>query len=87
MDARATLSGGRSSTTRFPMTLVAAVIVALVVGWTAGYVIRGLAVATPGTLTVTTPHPFVVEPVPYSTPSSSPMPEPARDPNGFVIPI
>ena len=84
MDARATLSGGRSSTTRFPMTLIAAVIVALIVGWVGGYLIRGLAVTTPTTNTVTTTqHPFVVGPLRYGPPTMSPMPEPAGDPNGF----
>jgi hypothetical protein len=87
MDARATLSGGRSSTTRFPMTLIAAVIVALVVGWIGGYVIRGLAVATPTTNTITAPHPLVVGPAPYSPPTSSPMPEPTNDPSGIGISI
>lgn len=86
MDARATLRGSRSST-RFPMTIVAALLAALVLGWIGGYLIRGLAVSTPPTKTITVPHPFVIEPVPYSTPTPSPIPEPTRDPNGFAVPI
>jgi hypothetical protein len=81
MDARATFSGGRSSTTRFSMVLIAAVIVALIVGWVGGYLVRGLAVTTPVTNTVTTTqHPFIVGPAPAT---SSPMPSPTGDPNGF----
>lgn len=84
MDARATFSGGRSSTNRFSMILIAAVVVALVVGWVGGYLIRGLAVTTPMTNTVTTTrHPFVVGPAPSGPPTMSPMPEPSGDPNGF----
>ena len=86
MDARATLNRSRSST-RFPITIVAALLAALIIGWIGGYLGRGLAVSTPSPNTVTMPHPFVTEPVPYSTPSPSPISEPTRDPNGFAVPI
>jgi hypothetical protein len=87
MDARATLSGSQRSTARFPVTLVAAIVAALILGWFGGYLARGLAVSTPASNTVTTPRPFVVEPAPYSTPATSPVPEPTRDPNGNAFTI
>ena len=86
MDARATLSGSRRST-RFPIALIAVLLAALVVGWTGGYLVRGLAVSASPAKIATTPHPFVTEPVPYSRPTQSPIPEPTRDPNGFAVPI
>lgn len=85
MDARANLRGAPSST-RVPM-LIVALLAALVVGWIGGYAIRGLAVSTPSTNTVTSPRPFVIEPAPYGTPAVSPSPEPTRDPKGFAVPI
>ena len=87
MDARATLSGSQRSTTRFPVTLVAAIVAALILGWFGGYLARGFAVATPSTNTITTPHPFVVEPAPYSSPATSPVPEPTHAPDGSAFTI
>jgi hypothetical protein len=84
MDARATLRGAPSSTRIF--SFVIALVAALVVGWAGGYMARGLAVTAPSGTTVTTPHPFVTEPVPYSSPTPSPtrIPEPTGYPNGFA---
>ena len=86
MDARATLNGSRSST-RFPITIVVALLAALAIGWIGGYLGRGLAISTPSTNSVTTPRPFVTEPVPYSTPAMSPTPSPILDPDGGLVPI
>jgi hypothetical protein len=66
---------------------MAALLAALVIGWVGGYFVRGLALSTPTTHTITTPRPFVTEPIPYSTPAIAPSPEPTRDPNGFAVPI
>ena len=86
MDARASLGESRKST-RFPLTIVVALLAVLAIGWIGGYLGRGLAPSTSTTNTVTNPHPFVTEPVPYSTPLPSPIPEPTRDPKGFAVPI
>jgi hypothetical protein len=82
MEARATFGGNQVAAGVLRM-LVAAVLVALLVGGAGGYIVRALTVSveTPTSGNVTH-RPFVVEQAPYSSPSPSTAPEPMRDPNG-----
>lgn len=66
---------------------VVGLVAAFLLGGTGGYVVRGLTVPASSTTTYVSPHPFVIEQAPYSSPSAAPLPEPMRDPNGNVIPI
>jgi hypothetical protein len=85
MDARAAIRDGRLPTSTliiFAVALVAAVLL----GGTGGYLIRGLSfTAATGNHSVVTP--FVVQSPPYSAPKVSPAATPVLDPNGHVIPI
>lgn len=85
MEARASFGGNQVATGVLRM-LVAAVLVALLVGGAGGYIVRALtaSVSTPTSSNVTH-RPFVVEQAPYSSPSPSTVPEPMRDPNGRAI--
>jgi hypothetical protein len=85
MEARATFGGNQVATGVLRM-LVAAVLVALLVGGAGGYIVRALttSVSTPTSSNVTN-RPFVVEQAPYSSPSPSTAPEPMRDRNGRAI--
>ena len=85
MAARASLRGARLETG--VVFAFVALIAAFLLGGTGGYLIRGLALPAPATTPISTPHPFVVEQAPYSSPAASPIPEPTRDPRGFVVPI
>jgi hypothetical protein len=85
MEARATFGGNQVAAAVLRM-LVAAVLVALLVGGAGGYIVRALTTSgsTPTSSNVTH-RPFVVEQAPYSSPSPSTVPEPMRDPNGRAI--
>jgi hypothetical protein len=68
--------------------IVALVAAAFLLGGTGGYVVRGLSSAAGVTThTEATTHPFVIEPVPYSSPRPSPRPQPTLDPTGVPVPI
>ena len=87
MEARATLYGAQVPTALIRM-FIAALLAAFVLGGAGGYVVRALtASVSTGTNSAVTQQPFVKEQAPYSTPRSSPIPEPTRDPKGFVVPI
>jgi hypothetical protein len=74
------------SSVRALIVLTMAIVVALLVGGTGGYIVRALTYSIPTTVTET--HgPFVVEPAPYSSPAPTPPAQPTRDPNGFEVPI
>lgn len=82
METRATFGGNEVATGVLRM-LIAAVLVALLVGGAGGYIVRALTVSvSPPTSGSVTHRPFVVEQAPYSSPSPSTAPEPMRDPNG-----
>lgn len=85
MEARATFDN--RSSTRALMVLIVAVLAALIVGGTGGYVVRALTYSVSNTTTPAVHRPFVVEQAPYSAPAQSPAPEPTRDPKGFEVPI
>jgi hypothetical protein len=88
MDGNASLPLVRIPTGVARTFMVALLAAAFLLGGTGGYLVRGWSSAAPGTTrTDTTPHPFVTEPVPYSSPAPSPSPQPTLDPNGFTIPI
>ena len=84
MEARAAFSGAGLSTSVVLMFIVA-LVTAFLLGGAGGYVIRGL--SAPATTTTTTTHPYVIEPVPYSSPSPSPAQQPTLDPKGYTVPI
>lgn len=85
MEAKATFER-RPVPTAAVWIAIAAVIAAFMLGGAGGYAVRGLSsVAPKPSATVVTRTPFVVESPPYMTPKPSPVPEPTRDPNGFVI--
>jgi hypothetical protein len=87
MDTSASLGMARIPAGVARIFLVA-LLAAFLLGGTGGYVVRGLSLAAPNTtLTDTNTHPFVVEPVPYSSPAPSPAQPPTLDPNGFTVPI
>jgi hypothetical protein len=88
MDVSASLPSARTPTGGARTFMVALLAAAFVLGGTGGYVVRGWssAASTP-TTTHTTNHPFVIEPVPYSSPAPSPAQPPTLDPNGFTVPI
>lgn len=85
MEARAEFNN--SSSTRALVVLMVAIVAALLVGGTGGYIVRALTYSVVANPTVDTHRPFVVEPVPYSSPAPTPSPEPLRDPKGFEVPI
>jgi hypothetical protein len=68
-------------------TFMVAVLAAFLLGGTGGYLVRGLSLAASSTTTTITTHPFVTEPVPYSSPVPSPAQQPTLDPGGFTVPI
>lgn len=85
MEARASFDS--RSSTRVLIVLMVAIVAALLVGGTGGYIVRGLTYPVSSSTTTDTHRPFVVEPVPYSSPAASPAAEPTRDPRGFEVPI
>ena len=85
MEARASFDS-RSSTHALIVFMVA-IVAALLVGGAGGYVVRGLTYSVSSSTTTDTHRPFVVEPVPYSSPAASPAVQPIRDPRGFEVPI
>ncbi|HET9781026.1 MAG TPA: hypothetical protein VFR33_04535 [Candidatus Dormibacteraeota bacterium] len=66
--------------------MAVAILAALLVGGTGGYVVRALTYSVATTVTETQ-RPFVVESAPYSSPAPKPPAEPTRDPKGFEVPI
>ena len=86
MEARASVPSIRLQAGVIFMFVVA-VVAAFLLGGTGGYLFRGLTLPASSTTTYVGPHPLVVEQAPYSSPSATPLPEPMRDPNGYVIPI
>ncbi len=84
MEAKATFSGAGIST-GVVLIFIVAVLAALLLGGAGGYVIRGL--SSPVTTINTTTHPYVTEPVPYSSPAQSPAQQPTLDPKGYTVPI
>lgn len=84
MEARARFSGAGIPTGVVFMFIVA-LLAAFLLGGAGGYVVRGL--GSSATTTNPTSHPFVVEPVPYTSPAVSPVPQPTLDPKGFAVPI
>jgi hypothetical protein len=85
MEARASFDS--RSSTRALIVLMVAIVAALLVGGTGGYIVRGLTFSVAHTTTTDTHRPFVVEPVPYSSPAASPAVQPIRDPKGFEVPV
>jgi hypothetical protein len=85
MEARASFDS--RSSTRALVVLMVAIVAALLVGGTGGYVVRGLTYSATSSTSTDTHRPFVVEPIPYSSPAASPAAEPTRDPRGFEVPI
>jgi hypothetical protein len=85
MEARASFDS--RSSTRALVVLMVAIVAALLVGGTGGYVVRGLTYSATSSTTTDIHRPFVVEPIPYSSPAASPAAEPTRDPRGFEVPI
>jgi hypothetical protein len=85
MEARASFDS--RSSTRALVVLMVAIVAALLVGGTGGYIVRGLTYSVSHTTTTDIHRPFVVEPVPYSSPSASPAVQPIRDPKGFEVPV
>ncbi|HEX2680363.1 MAG TPA: hypothetical protein VHM88_15435 [Candidatus Acidoferrales bacterium] len=87
MAVRASVSQARISAGVL-FAFIVAVLAAMLIGGTAGYLVRVVSVpASTSTTTHASPRPFVVEQAPYSTPKTSPIPEPTRDPKGNVVPI
>ena len=85
MEARASFDS--RSSTRALIVLMVAIVAALVVGGASGYIVRAFTYSIPSTTTTDIHRPFVVEPVPYSSPAASPAQVPLRDPNGYEIHI
>jgi hypothetical protein len=85
MEARASFDS--RSSTRALIVLMVAIVAALLIGGTGGYAVRALTYSAPKSTTTDTHRPFVVEPVPYSSPSASPTVQPIRDPKGFEVPV
>lgn len=85
MEARAAFDDRSSA--RALIVLVVAVVAALIVGGTGGYIVRGLTYSASSGTTNEVHRPFVVEQAPYNTPRPSLAPEPTRDPRGFEVPI
>lgn len=85
MEARASFDS--RSSTRALIVFMVAIVAALLVGGAGGYVVRGLTYSVSSSTTTDTHRPFVVEPVPYSSPAASPAVQPIRDPRGFEVPI
>lgn len=87
MDTSASLGTARMPAGVARIFLVA-LVAAFLLGGTGGYVVRGLSFSASNTTrTDSNPHPFVVEPAPYSSPAPSPAQPPTLDPNGFTVPI
>ena len=87
MEARATLGGAQIATGALRLLMVA-LIGAFLIGGAGGYIVRALTYTVTSTSTpANATHPFVTEPVPYTTAPQSPAAEPTRDPKGFVVPI
>lgn len=84
MEARASFDS--RSSTRALVVLMVAIVAALIVGGTGGYVVRALTFSVQ-TTTTEVHRPFVVEQAPYSSPAASPAAQPTRDPRGFEVPI
>lgn len=85
MEARASFDS--RSSTRALTVLMVAIVAALLVGGAGGYIVRGFTYSVSSSTTTDTHRPFVVEPVPYSSPAASPAVQPIRDPRGFEVPI
>jgi hypothetical protein len=85
MEARASFDS--PSPTRVLIVLMVAIAAALLVGGIGGYIVRGLTYSVSNTTTTDTHRPFVVEPVPYSSPAALPSAQPTRDPKGFEVPV
>jgi cell division protein FtsN len=85
MEARASFESRSSA--RALVVLMVAIVAALLVGGTGGYMFRVATDAAPIDNSTHAPRPFVVEPVPYSSPAASPAAQPTRDPKGFEVPI
>jgi hypothetical protein len=87
MDVSPSFPSARIPTSFARTLMVALLAAAFLLGGTGGYLVRTWSSAA-STTTQTTTHPFVTEPVPYSSPTSSPAQQPpVLDPNGFAIPI
>ena len=86
MDARASHRVAQIPTGVARVFLVA-LVAAFLLGGTGGYLVRGLSLAQSSTRTTDITKPFVIEPVPYSSPVLSPAPQPTLDPTGFTVPI
>lgn len=84
MEARASFDSRSSA--RALVVLMVAIVAALIVGGTGGYVVRALTFSVQ-TTTTEVHRPFVVEQAPYSSPAASPAAQPTRDPRGFEVPI
>ena len=85
MEARASFDS--RSSTRALIVFMVAIVAALLVGGAGGYIVRGLTYSVSSSTTTDIHRPFVVEPVPYSSPAASPAAQPIRDPRGFEVPI
>lgn len=84
MEARASLGGTQVAAGVLRM-FVLAVVVALLIGGTGGYIVRALTFSASTSSATETHRPFVVESAPYSSPAPSPTLEPIYDPNGNQI--
>ena len=75
-----------TSPARAVVVMLVAILAALLIGGTGGYIVRAVtySVSNPAT---DIQRPFVVETAPYSSPAASPSAEPTRDPRGFAVPI
>ncbi|HUE66554.1 MAG TPA: hypothetical protein VMP38_00130 [Candidatus Acidoferrum sp.] len=84
MEARASFDS--RSSTRALIVLMVAILAALVVGGTSGYIVRALTYSASTTATTQVHRPFVVEQAPYQAPTPSPAPQPIYDPKGYPVP-
>ncbi|HEV2475974.1 MAG TPA: hypothetical protein VGX22_05500 [Candidatus Dormibacteraeota bacterium] len=84
MEARASFDG--RSSTRALVVLMVAIVAALIVGGTGGYVVRALTYSVSTTTTNQVHRPFVVEQPPYQAPAPSPVLQPIYDPKGYPVP-
>ena len=82
----ATASFDSRSSTRALIVLMVAIVAALLVGGTGGYVVRALTYSASIATTNQVHRPFVVEQAPYQAPSPSPLPQPIYDPKGYPVP-
>jgi len=84
MEARASFDS--RSSTRVLNVLMVAILAALVVGGTSGYIVRALTYSASTTTTTQVHRPFVVEQAPYQAPTPSQAPQPISDPKGYPVP-